>query len=399
MVTQGRRHRQLACLVAATLASQIFCLTVLAQSHSGFPVDIAAGPAPQSFVADGQSHLLYELHLTNFAALPIQLTGLDVIGDSSTSLAVYRGDALNKIVIPVEKLAAAESPSGTGLQTIAEGRTVIIFVDLTFNSAARTPKELHHRFSFSVARQGKPDYETTFEGPSVYPLSNPVPVLQPPLRGHGWVAFNALGASDHRRSLNAVDGRERIPQRFAVDWMHIGPDGALFHGDRQSNANFYGYGAEVLAVASGRVSALYDGLPEYNGATERSARNVTIDNAVGNCVIVDLGQSRFAVYAHLQPGSFKVKVGDTVKAGQVLALLGNSGNSDEPHLHFQLVNANAAMASEGIPYEFDTFTELGLVPADEDAPSNGSPLLAKFHDKPVTHHHEFVLNRAVVSFP
>jgi murein DD-endopeptidase len=397
--TARSRYHQLACLLAATLGSLFFPLSAPAQSHSGFPVDIAPGPAPQPFHADGHTHLLYELHLTNFAPISIQLTALDVLGDSPAPLAVYHSDALTKIVIPVEKLAAAESPSGTGLQTIAEGRTVIIFVDLTLDSAVPTPKVLHHRFSFSVARQGKPYYEATLEGPCVSLLSDPVPVLRPPLRGHGWIAFNALGASDHRRSLNAVDGRERIPQRFAIDWMRLGPDGALFHGDRKSNLNFYDYGAEVLAVANGRVSALYDGLPEYNGTTERSSRSVTIDNAIGNFVILDLGQSRFAVYAHLQPGSFRVKVGDSVKAGQLLALLGNSGNSDEPHLHFQLVNANAPMASEGVPYEFDTFTQLGFVPADEAVQNNGGPLLAKSQENPVTRHQEFPLNNAAVSFP
>jgi hypothetical protein len=67
-----------------------------------------------------------------------------------------------------------------------------------------------------------------------------------------------------------VDGNVRIAQRFAIDWMPLGPDGRLFHGDSKSNANFYRYGAEVVAVADGRVSDLKDGIPENVAATSRA---------------------------------------------------------------------------------------------------------------------------------
>jgi murein DD-endopeptidase MepM/ murein hydrolase activator NlpD len=122
----------------------------------------------------------------------------------------------------------------------------------------------------------------------------------------------------------------------------------------------------VLAVADARVSDLRNGLPDNVGATERSSRVITVDSAVGNYVILDLGRGQFAVYAHLQPGSLKVKFGDHVNAGQLLALLGNSGNSDAPHLHFQLTDANSPMGSEGIPCELERFTQLGIL-GDQEA--------------------------------
>ena len=118
---------------------------------------------------------------------------------------------------------------------------------------------------------------------------------------------------------------------------------------RSSNANFYSYGTQVLAVADGRVSDLKDGLPDNVGLSERAERRITLENVVGNYVILDLGQRHFAVYAHLQPGSLKVKLGDTVKAGQVVALLGNSGNSDAPHLHFHLVDGNSPLGRGRAP--------------------------------------------------
>ena len=384
---------------AGAALAVLFPFLGLAQSHSGFPVDIIAGPAPQPVMAANQIRLLYELHLTNYASLPIDITGIDILGEGAKTLATYRGQSLDKMVVPVEKLSLAESPTGTGARTIGEGHAVVIFVDLALESGVRPPAELHHRFSFSVTRKTAPNFETTFDGPVVHVAQDSIPVLHPPVRGSTWVAFNALGAEDHRRSLNAVDGKERIPQRFAIDWMRLGPDGRLFHDDKSSNANFYDYGAEVLAVADGHVADLKDGLPENEGTTERSARNITLDNVFGNYLILDLGQSRFAVYAHLQPGSFKVKLGDTVKPGQVLALLGNSGNSDAPHLHFHLVDAIAPMGAEGFPYEIDTFTQLGVVPDDPEVQDNGGVLLPKNQQKRILHRREFPLNNSAVTFP
>ena len=394
-------HRRALRLVGVAMAAVLFLpLHVSAQSHSGFPVDIVPGPPPRPVMADGKLHLLYELHFTNYAPLPVELKGIEVTGSGTEVLASFRGPELENMVIPVERLSSAASPSEyKGSLAIGEGRAALIFMDLTLRPGMYSPAELHHRFSIFVARKTPPNIEATINGPEVTVVQEPTPVLQAPLRGSRWVAFNALGAKDHRRGPNAVDGRERIPQRFAIDWMLLGPDGTLFHGDGKSNTDFYGYGAEVLAVADGRVADTKDGEAEYVGSNERSARKITIDNALGNGVVLDIGAGRCAVYAHLQPGSLKVKIGDQVKSGQVLALLGNSGNSDSPHLHFQLVDRASPMASEGIPYEFETFTQLGTVPDDPAVQDNGSVLLSKRAEKPVVRKREFPMNNAVVAFP
>lgn len=181
--------------------------------------------------------------------------------------------------------------------------------------------------------------------------------------------------------------------------MQLGPDGRLFHGDKKSNANYYDYGAEVLAVADGRVSDLKDGLPENTDSSERSSRTITIDNAVGNYVILDLGRGRFALYAHLQPGGLRVKVGDKVSAGQVLARLGTSGNSDEPHLHFQLMDANSPLGSEGIPYEFESFTQLGVAGDKDTLLDAGQPWQSKSPATSVVHRREFPFDKADITFP
>ena len=90
-------------------------------------------------------------------------------------------------------------------------------------------------------------------------------------------------------------------------------------------------------MADARVVSVVDGLPEQTPGKFPS--NLPLAEADGNSVILDLGSQRYALYAHLQPGSIKVRVGDNVKPGQVIGLVGDSGNSIAPRLHFQVTDA------------------------------------------------------------
>ena len=386
--------RTAARFVAAALLVVLSPLRAVAQAPSAFPVDVSVPRAPQPVMADGRLRLLYELHLTNYSPRTVELLGVDVLGpEAERSLVTYKGAELERQVVPV----GAPDTSGRST-TVGGGRSAVIFVDLALDPGARAPAELRHRLALSIVAGDGQTIEQTIRGPAVAVLQTAVPVLRSPLRGSGWVAFNGLATSDHRRTLIPVDGKARIAQRFAIDWMRLGPDGRLFHGDSSANANFYSYGAEVLAVAAGRVVDLKDGLAENVGTNERSRRVITLDNVVGNFVTLDLGQGRFAVYAHLEPGSLKVKLGDRVRAGQLLALLGNSGNSDAPHLHFHLVDANSPLGAEGIPYELEQFDQLGET-GGPDMLDGGAPWKPEPGAKPVPRRREFPLDNAVVAFP
>ena len=185
-------------------------------------------------------------------------------------------------------------------------------------------------------------------GPVVAVVQEPAPVLRAPLRGSAWVAFNAISNPVHRRALVTVDGKVRIAQRFAIDWLRLGPDGRLFHGDPKSNASFYDHGAEVLAVADGRISDLKDGLPENAGSNEQSTRAITLDNLVGN----------------------------------------------------YLVDANSPVGAEGLPYELETFTQLGVIEGPEGFLQDiGKAWQPKTGETPVVHRREFPVDNAVVTFP
>lgn len=82
---------------------------------------------------------------------------------------------------------------------------------------------------------------------------------------------------------------------------------------------------------------------------------VDFDTAAGNFVVQSLGRESFALYAHLQPGSLRVQVGYVLERGEVLGLVGNSGNSTQPHLHFQVMDQESPLFSNGRPFAFDRF--------------------------------------------
>src|SRR4029079_7984120 len=107
-----------------------------------------------------------------------------------------------------------------------------------------------------------------------------------------------------------------------------------------------------------------DGLKEQ--VPGKLPADATIHMAAGHHVVVDIGAGGFAFYAHMQPGSVRVKVGDKVKPGQVLGLLGNSGNTNTPHLHFHVMDGPSPLLSNGLPYVFTSFTWHGRI-TDEQA--------------------------------
>jgi murein DD-endopeptidase MepM/ murein hydrolase activator NlpD len=136
------------------------------------------------------------------------------------------------------------------------------------------------------------------------------------------------------------------------------------------------YGKDALAVADATVASVVDGLPEQTPG--KFPENIPIEQADGNSVILDLGAGRFALYAHLQPGSLRVRKGDRVRRGQVLGLVGNSGNSVAPHLHFHVMDGSSPLASNGLPYEIDAFEVVGHSPGTEAfdvAEEQGTPLV------------------------
>jgi hypothetical protein len=149
-------------------------------------------------------------------------------------------------------------------------------------------------------------------------------------------------------------------------------------------------------VADGTVTEALDGIPENVPHSGKYAVDLTFMNAGGNHVVVDIGNHRYAFYAHMRPGSVKVKAGDRVRAGQVLGHVGNTGSSPEPHLHMHIVDHPSFLAGHGVPYELTAFSASGPVkaqagPHDRMLFDSFGPLKSFRADYPA--------NNAAVNFP
>jgi murein DD-endopeptidase MepM/ murein hydrolase activator NlpD len=164
-------------------------------------------------------------------------------------------------------------------------------------------------------------------------------------------------------------------QRFAIDWEQLDDRDRIFVGHRADPASYVIYGAPVFAVSHARVVEAVDGLPDSPPGS--LPVNIPLDQADGNHVILDLGDGRFALYAHLKPRSVRVRTGERVSRGQILGLVGTSGNSSEPHLHFHVTDGPSALASNGVPYLIRGFqsAERGVsTEAYDRATETGQPL-------------------------
>jgi murein DD-endopeptidase MepM/ murein hydrolase activator NlpD len=127
----------------------------------------------------------------------------------------------------------------------------------------------------------------------------------------------------------------------------------MFAGDIAKPESYPYFGADIHAVADGPVVAVVDGLPEQ--VAGKNPTGLPLDQYGGNHIVEDIGGGNYAFYAHLKTGSVNVKPGDQLKTGQVIAALGNSGNTSAPHLHFHVMSTPDPLRSDGLPFVFSSF--------------------------------------------
>lgn len=296
--------------------------------------------------SDGLQHLVYELQLSNVTGERVQLKRLSIFGDEDKEpLAILDG----------AEIARRFSPGGRrGNESADLGgyQYGIGFLHVALPAGRAVPQRLRHDVE-AWFDQFKADAVIRL-GPVAVTNATP-PVLGPPLRGDGYIAGDGCCDSvRHVRALLPLNGGFRLAQRFAIDWEKLGADGRLVKGDRKQVANYHIYGEPVLAVADGTIVDTRNDLPDQvPGALPDG---LPISEADGNFAVLDIGGGAFVLYAHMKPGSVRVKAGDKVRRGDLIGHVGNTGNSSEPHLHLHIMDGPSPLLADGLPYVFDAFT-------------------------------------------
>ena len=141
-----------------------------------------------------------------------------------------------------------------------------------------------------------------------------------------------------------------IAQRYAYDFTLMDDEGKSFAGDNKDVQSYLCYGKNIIAPADGTVVKVSN----KHRDSRVSGKKVYCDtwDIRGNFVVIEHAEKEFSVCAHLIPGSITVRVGDKVKQGEVIGKCGNSGNTSEPHLHFQLQSGKFFFTSAGLPIAF-----------------------------------------------
>jgi len=170
--------------------------------------------------------------------------------------------------------------------------------------------------------------------------------VAPPFRGE-WAVIQG-GATP------LVNHHAPVPQqRGALDLMAV-VDGAVMPEAPEHNADHFSWEQPLYAPGDGTVVAV---VAEFEDAEGWS---IDVENPAGNQVVIRLAEDRYAVLAHLRHGSIEVAEGDVVTCGQPVAKVGNTGNTTQPHLHFQVQTTPDLMGDDNraLPLQFAATTRI-----------------------------------------
>lgn len=329
---------------------------------NGLPVEIIQ--AEVSYLsspihANNTTQLNYELNILNNYRIPLSLKKVEIFDLQNNDIPIAEFDSLY-----IEE--HFERPGGNDLddlKLISGNEYGILHINLVFDKNKSVPEQIFHKLYFE--RRNKKNESI------VHPMEVAIVNVPKPTELSLGLPFNKkgrwlYGAESHEGARFITEGKATYPQRFGMDWVFIDNDGLPAKDDIKKNKNWNTYGIELISVADGKVIDIKDGIIENEPLSEEMAVRITKETIGGNYIIIDIGNDIHAIYGHLIPNSLKVSIGDNVKKGQVIGLLGNSGNSDAPHLHFHLESkSNAFLGGEGMPYLITEFTQLKKYSGEE----------------------------------
>ncbi|MEV6584083.1 M23 family metallopeptidase [Streptomyces sp. NPDC051582] len=321
--------------------------------------------------SDGKLHLAYELTMVNELAQPATLTSVSVQDPhTGRTLLKLAGDSLRAAYRPT-----GGSPGAAPSDRLSAGQQGRVWLDVIVPDGTSFPLRLTHSISATFSEPDSVVPQNLTE--PVAPLSVPdrhAVVLNSPLDGARWIDGNGCcnEVTAHRAAGNPLNGEARFAERFAVDFVQLDSKSRTYTGPVDELSSYRFYGAPVKSAAAGRVVSIVDNLPDEKPG--KDPENLPLDAYPGNHVVEKLSTGEYVLYAHLKPGSIKgrVHVGQELSAGVQIGQLGNSGNSDGPHLHFQVMDGPEPLAANGLPFVFSAMTLQGNITGDPNDLSKSS---------------------------
>jgi hypothetical protein len=346
--------------------------------------------------SDGRRHIAYELTLASEAPFAMDVKVVKVRDPArKRTLLTLRGTHLKDMM----RTLVTATVEGAGNSTIEPSATSVVYLDVSLPRKAAVPRRVVHK----VVAVGSPGgTKTTFRMKLIRTtLSQKKPVvLHPPLAAGKWLASEGCCTdfTHHRWGTVPVNGTLGVPQRFAIDFFRLDKANRTWIGDPSDVNSYLSYNQKVIAAAPGKVVAATDVLPNQNPPEPPPV--TPIADSVGNHVILKVGKGVYLLYAHMRPGSVKVKVGQRLRLGQTIGRVGTSGNSTTPHLHFQVLTRPTFFPSDSTPYVFEKFRLVGTETAriwDDNIglqPTGTIPVAAV--PNPGVHRRQLPLDRSVI---
>ncbi len=358
-------------LLCAALATGALCAPVAAQgagdataviSPLGMYVAHASIPV---LGGDGRMHLAYEIKVANQTDLEVTIDSIQATANGKPIGRFYDQSVLSTVM----------RIDGDGTKTtLGPGQGATLFMDVAYPAKRKPPPKLRHQVTLSYGPVGDPNPPAvqSYTGVKVEVLDEEPLEVEPPLRGERWLIGNGCCAkiTAHRGATLAINGTIDAPERFAIDFVQLTAANALVAGPYGDLASWPFFGDKIYAATDGKVVKIQDGLPEQTPGVFPA--DPTVQTAGGNFLVIRIDAGHYAFYAHMQPGSMRFKVGDKVRAGQVIGLLGNTGNTDGPHLHFHIMDGASPLQSNGLPFTFTKWRGQGVV-TDEAPLFSGMP--------------------------
>ena len=142
--------------------------------------------------------------------------------------------------------------------------------------------------------------------------------------------------------------------RYAYDFVVLNLEGKRYLNKGENDADWFGFGTDVLAVADGEIAAIETNKKDDKTFDIPSLKENPL-TLYGNYIVIKHDENSYSMYGHLKNQSaIGLKVGDKVKKGQKIASVGTSGSSFFPHLHFEVRNSINHQA-EGLPSYFKNY--------------------------------------------